>query len=101
MSERSRYVRLDRNEHVTPFPEAVRKDMLASLPPDIFSAYPDTSPLYTRLSRRHAVSEERIFITSGSDSAIRRLFETFVSPGDRIVLLTPTYAMYASMSTRF
>ncbi|MGH8672616.1 MAG: pyridoxal phosphate-dependent aminotransferase, partial [Burkholderiales bacterium] len=34
-----------------------------------------------------------IVLTAGSDAAIRHAFELFVNPGDRVITLTPTFAM--------
>jgi len=91
---RVEYVRLDRNEQVSPVPEEQRTAMLASLHPNIFNAYPDPSPVYERLAKLHGVSESELFVTGGSDTAIRRIFETFVRPGDGILQPDPSYAMY-------
>lgn len=45
LGDRSRYVRLDRNERVTPFPPQAFQEMLACLKPETFTSYPDTTPL--------------------------------------------------------
>ena len=93
-AKRVDYVRLDRNEQVSPMPAATRQELFASLHPDILNAYPDPSPLYERLAARLGVREDEIFVTSGSDTAIRRIFETFVNPGDEVLQPDPSYAMY-------
>ena len=92
--QRSRYVRLDRNEQVAALPERIRHEILAGLSADLFNAYPDPRPLYERLSRALGLGEENLFITAGSDAAIRRVFETFVAPGDAVAFADPTYPMY-------
>src|SRR5581483_5133460 len=38
---------------------------------------------------------DHLYLTSGSDAALRMLFQAFVRPGDRIVMADPTYAMYS------
>ena len=88
------YVKLDRNERVTPLPEALRKEILAGLPANVFNTYPDISPLYAKLSAKLGVPENELYITSGSDAAIRRIFETFVGPGDGVLQPDPSFAMY-------
>lgn len=95
MSERSGYVRLDRNERVTPFSPQVFRDILATLKPEYFCAYPDPSPLYQRLSRDLHLPEEYLCLTNGSDAAIRMILQTYLRPGDAMVFPDPTYAMYA------
>ncbi len=95
MDERTRLVRLDRNERVTPFPPDVFRDMLSTLRPESFCAYPDPSPLYQRLSRDLNLPVEYLYPTNGSDAAIRLTLQTYLRPGDAIVFPDPTYAMYA------
>ena len=95
MDERSQFVRLDRNERVSPFPEEVFREMLNALRPESFCAYPDPSPLYSRLSRQISLPEDCLYLTNGSDAAIRMIFQTFLRPGDCVVFPDPTYAMYA------
>ncbi|WKZ36501.1 MAG: aminotransferase class I/II-fold pyridoxal phosphate-dependent enzyme [Anaerolineales bacterium] len=101
MGERTEYVRLDRNERVEPVSQAVFQDMLTTLEPEMFCAYPDPTPLYQRLSKTLNVPEEYLYLTNGSDAAIRMLFQTFVRPGDSIIFPDPTYAMYAIYSQIF
>ena len=95
MGERANYVRLDRNERVTPVSQDVFHDMLATLSPELFCAYPDPTPLYERLSRDLNLPADHIYLTNGSDAAIRMLFQTYVRPGDRVAFPDPTYAMYS------
>ena len=100
-ARRADYVRLDRNERVSPMSEEQRRELFASLHPDVLNAYPDPSPLYERLSTHLGVPEECLFVTSGSDTAIRRIFEAFVRPGDRVIQPDPSYAMYQVYTTMF
>lgn len=101
MDERAACVRLDRNERVTPFSAEVMRDILASLGAEVFCAYPDPSPLYRRLSRDLGLPEDYLYLTNGSDAAIRMTFQAYVRPGDRVVFPDPTYAMYAIYSQIF
>jgi histidinol-phosphate aminotransferase len=93
-ANRAKYVCLDRNERVIPLPASILQEILSSLPPYVFNAYPDSSPLYKRLSRHLNVGLDQIVVTSGSDAAIRRVFDTFVDPGDFVLQVEPSYAMY-------
>jgi histidinol-phosphate aminotransferase len=95
MDERLQYVRLDRNERVSPFSADVFAEMAASLGPDLFCTYPNPAPLYQRLSRDLSLPGEQLYVTNGSDAAIRMLFHTYVRPADEVVFPDPTYAMYA------
>jgi histidinol-phosphate aminotransferase len=63
-----------------------------------FSRYPDPlqMPLRQALAALKSVQPDQIFIGNGSDEAIDMLMRAFVEPGrDNVVLLPPTYGMYA------
>jgi len=65
---------------------------------DDFSRYPDPLQrvLKESLANLKRLQSEQIFIGNGSDEAIDLLFRAFVEPGqDNIVLMPPTYGMYA------
>ncbi len=95
MDERRHYVRLDRNERVEPLEEGIFQEMLQTLTPDSFCAYPDPSILLARLSHSLNLPQNHLYLTNGSDAAIRMLFQTYVRPGDHVLFPEPTYAMYA------
>lgn len=95
MPERIGRVKMDLNERVTPFDTATWARLLEQLRPEMLCHYPDPSPLYERLAAQLGLPEEMIYITPGSDAAIRMLFQTYVRPGDPVVFPEPTFAMYA------
>lgn len=92
--DRTRYVRLDKNEDLCGLPDDLIKTALGHITPDDLSAYPQTYQLHEKLSRYLAIPEESLLITTGSDAAIKNVFEVFISPGDGVVIPDPTYAMY-------
>jgi histidinol-phosphate aminotransferase len=59
--------------------------------------YPDPGQRRLReaLAQRHGVSHGCIVAGAGSDEIIDLLFRTYVEPGDRIVIASPTFGMYA------
>lgn len=63
-----------------------------------FSRYPDPhqTSLKAALAHRKGLSPEQIFLGNGSDEAIDLLLRAFCEPRlDNIVILPPTYGMYA------
>ena len=63
-----------------------------------YSRYPDPQqwPLKQAIAQLKGVMPEQIFLGNGSDEAIDLLMRAFCEPGrDNIVLLPPTYGMYA------
>lgn len=101
MPERRGRVHMDLNERVTPFEPAIHAQLLAQIQPELLCHYPDASPLYERLSQHLELPEERLYVTPGSDAAIRLLFQAYIRPGDQVVFPEPTFAMYAVYSQIF
>lgn len=85
---------LDKNENPDRNLAAVVREVIAGLPPEAHLSYPDLAPLYQKLARHAGVGAENLLLSPGSDGAIRAVFETFVSPGETVVLTAPTFAMY-------
>jgi histidinol-phosphate aminotransferase len=95
------FVRLDRNEHVGPLPEAVVTSILAGVTPAMLSEYPTTWPLSRRLAERLEIPVDHLVLVPGSDAAIRSLCHVLVSPGDIVAALDPSYAMYPVYARMF
>ncbi|MCX5715305.1 MAG: histidinol-phosphate transaminase [Candidatus Omnitrophica bacterium] len=87
--------RLDRNEHTTPFPASHMKRIWKNMDPDEIVAYPELEPFYKKLSKWLGVDRQEVLISSGSDTAIKAVFEVYVEEGDEVVMFPPTYEMYA------
>lgn len=89
-----RIVKLDGNENpFGPSPRAraaLAAEYAAHRYPD-----PDQRRLREALASRHGVPAETIVAGAGSDEIIDLLFRTFVEEGDRIVVASPTFGMYA------
>ncbi len=86
-------LRLDKNERVIPFPNEFWKDILSSIRPEHLLALPEVEPLYDDLAKFLSLTRDNIVITPGSDAAIRNIFELFVMPGDKVLILEPTFQM--------
>ena len=88
------HLRLDMNEGIPGLPDDFVRDVLAEIDRDYLSMYPEYDSLIKKLADFNGISPENIFISNGSDAAIKQLFEVYVSPGDRVLLTDPTFAMY-------
>ena len=91
-----RVVKLDGNENpYGPSPKA--RAALAALREDGAHRYPDPDQrrLRAALSSHLGVPAECIVAGAGSDELIDLVFRTYVEPGDRIVVASPTFGMYA------
>lgn len=56
---------------------------------------PDQRALRAALARRHQVPAECIVVGAGADEIIDLVFRSYVGQGDRIVVASPTFGMYA------
>jgi histidinol-phosphate aminotransferase len=95
------YLRLDMNEGVSALPNDFIKEVSSSITSEFLSTYPAYKSLKERIASFDKVKYENITITNGSDCAIKYVFETFVSPGEKVVLTDPTFAMYPIYSSLY
>ena len=91
---------VDLSTNVLPIehPSAVREAIAAAvLDGGMLAGYPDrdAGTLRTLLASFHGVAEDRVLVTSGCCEAIHLVAATLVQPGDRALLLGPTFAEYA------
>lgn len=99
-SDRTAFQRFDKNERACAFSDTEFQNMMSSFTPNLITMYPDQTPLYDKLATFLGVKQSEILLTPGSDCAIKIIFETYIEPKDKVVIITPTYAManvYAQM----
>ena len=99
-TDRSPYIRFDKNERTISFPDDVFKGMMSKISNEAITMYPDQSLLYKKIAEFLSIDEDHILLTAGSDAAIKSIYETYIETGSKVVYLWPTYAMidvYAKM----
>lgn len=94
ISGRDGLICLDRNERYSSFDDKAFTQMLAIQSSSLFSTYPDLGPLYERIGSLEKITSEKIAVGAGSDGLIRRAFQAFLKPGDKVVTPDPSYGMY-------
>jgi len=87
-------LRMDKNEFLPRWPDGWFRDFIRRLKPEHLSVHPEFARLYRKFARALGVPQEDIVVTAGSDGAIKALFEAFVGPKDRVIVPSPTFAMY-------
>lgn len=92
---------LDRNERLAPLPDWFMEKLQAGLGSSMLTTYPILDELYTDLGAHFGLARESMLATPGSDAAFRSAFHAFVAPGDGVVMLDPSYAMYAVYAEMF
>tara|TARA_Y100000590_G_scaffold464953_1_gene635775 strand:- start:669 stop:1751 length:1083 start_codon:yes stop_codon:yes gene_type:complete len=94
-SERSNFFRFDRNERTTLFSEKEFKKMLSTLNSYDFVAYGELEPFYDKICKWLNINRRNVLLTSGSDNAIKSVYETFINKKDEVLISLPNYAMYS------
>lgn len=87
-------LRLDMNENPGGLPQAFVEEVKEKITPEFLAAYPEKDRLTELLSRHNGISSKNISITSGSEEAMRLIFQCFGEPGKKVVTVTPTFEMY-------
>lgn len=90
---RTHKLRLDFNENPIGCSPAVRR-ALARLSAASISAYPEQETVRRKAARYFGVRPEELLLTNGTDEALSLIVSTFVEPGNTVLLVEPTYAMY-------
>lgn len=98
---RAGYLCLNMNENIAALPSGFVKKVASKLSSDYISKYPETGELARRVAKLAGLNHGNIYLTNGSDSAIKYIFETFIKPGDKILLTDPTFAMYPVYSRMY
>lgn len=86
-------LRLDFNENPIGCSPAVRR-ALARLSAAAISAYPEQETVRRKAARHFGVRADELLLTNGTDEALSLIVNTFVEPGDTVLFVEPTYAMY-------
>jgi histidinol-phosphate aminotransferase len=86
-------LRLDFNENPIGCSPAVRR-ALAQLSSASISAYPEQTTVRKKIARHFGVTADELLLANGTDEALGLIVSTFVEPGDTVLLVEPTYAMY-------
>lgn len=91
---RGEYLRMDMNENPEGLPKSFVDSVLAEITPEFLATYPEPGHFCRKYAALLGVKPEQICATSGSDTAIRYIMETFVRKGGKVVTVTPTFEMY-------
>ena len=91
---RAEYLRMDMNENPEGLPREFVDSVLAEITPEILATYPEPGHFCRKYAALLGVKPGQICATSGSDTAIRYIMETFVQKGAKVVTVTPTFEMY-------
>ena len=100
-SDTRQYVGLDRNERLVPFPDWFIEDIRQSVTSTLLTWYPTQDQLHGQLCDELGLREDQLILTASSDAAFKAFYEVYIQPGDRIVMLDPSYAMFPVYAQMF
>jgi histidinol-phosphate aminotransferase len=86
-------LRLDFNENTFQCSPRVL-DALGRIAASDLTKYPERQPMEARVAAALGLEAEQVLLTNGVDEAIHLLCQTFLDPGDELLLPTPAYTMY-------
>lgn len=92
-------LRLDFNENTVGCAPAVRA-ALAGLSREAVASYPEYEATRRRLAHFFRVHPDEMLLTAGTDDALRLAVDVLVEPGERVLLVEPTFAMYRFYTER-
>lgn len=100
-SDTRQYVGLDRNERLVPFPDWFIEGIRQSVTSTLLTWYPTQDQLHGQLCDELGLREEQLILTASSDAAFKAFYEVYIQPGDRVVMLDPSYAMFPVYAQMF
>src|SRR5436309_3552900 len=87
-------LRLDFNENTVGCAPGVVRALRHALNTDWLSRYPEYEEGRAVLAEYFGVSKDEMLISNGVDDAIKLICDTFVDPGDKLVVPAPTFPIY-------
>jgi len=87
-------MRLDFNENTVGCAPAVVRALRRALERDRLATYPEYETARQKLAGYYGVSPEQLVLTNGTDDAMKVICETFVEPGDVLLVPAPTFPIY-------
>jgi histidinol-phosphate aminotransferase len=86
-------LRLDFNENTSGCsPRVLAK--LKQICEDDLARYPERGPTEDMVAAFLSVPSSQLLLTNGVDEAVHLLCETYLQPGDEVIIPTPTFGMY-------
>ncbi len=87
-------MRLDFNENTVGCPTQVIRALRRALDPEMMTRYPEYDEGRRILSAYFRVKPEEMLLANGTDDALKMICDTFVDPGDTLLVPAPTFPVY-------
>lgn len=93
-SGRDGFLRLDFNENTVGCSPKVIRALRAHISRETLAVYPEYESCRAGIAKAFGCTAEETLLTNGTDDALLLLINTFVEPGQRVLLPEPCFAMY-------
>lgn len=94
LRSRRDYLCLDMNEGMPGLPKEFVRRITSKIKNNFLALYPEYQTLKNVIAAHNGIAAENICLSNGSDAAIKYIFDAYISPGDRVLITDPTFAMY-------
>lgn len=88
------YIGLDRNERLSPFPDWFMEEIRQSVDSQLLSWYPVQDQIHSQLAEALEIREDQLLLAPSSDAAFKAIYQAYIRPGDGVLMLDPSYAMF-------
>lgn len=92
-------IRLDMNENTEGADPVVVQKLRQAVTGKYLGTYPEYEVADSELARYFKVSRDELLLTNGIDDAIKLICDTFVEPGDTLLIPALTFSMYQFFHT--
>ncbi len=96
-SEKADYlINLSGNENPYPLPAKIKKNFKKTILETELNRYPEiwSTTLKQKIADHLNLTEKNILAANGSDEVLQLIMETFLKPGELVLSIKPTFAMY-------
>lgn len=93
-SGREGYLRLDFNENTVGCSPRVVRALKKAINRESLAVYPEYESCRAQIAAAFGCTADETLLTNGTDDALLLLINTFIEPGQRLVLAEPCFAMY-------
>ena len=87
-------MRLDFNENTVGCPPQVIRALRRALDPEMMTRYPEYDEGRRKLAAYFRVTPQEMLLANGTDDALKMVCDTFVDPGDTLLVPAPTFPVY-------
>ena len=94
LSSRQGFYTMERNERVDEFPANFLKKIKKEITSFDLRTYPDTHLIYNEVAKWLKLKNDQIILHEGADGGLLRVFDVFISGGDKVITCSPSFAMY-------